>query len=193
MENVRYVTYDIEGKLLECLLQVPPEEHLGCMIVIGEELVASWASYRANEARDGIELAPPPSADLESLKAAAINATYGDVDAVTAAAVGNRVEEYRDAEAAARAFVDAGYEGEADEYVSSYAQYNPTGNQQTNAWAANQIIARAGAFRAAQKTMRTQRFFSQAAMRQAEMPEALAEAVEAWGKFIADMRSVLGV
>jgi hypothetical protein len=131
--------------------------------------------------------------DLAALKTAAINATYADVDAVTAAAVGNRVEEYRDAEAAARAFVEAGYEGAVDEYVSSYAKYNPTGEERTDAWAADQIIARADAFRAAQKSMRTERFACQAEMRAAATPEQLGAAVHAWETFIAEIRSALGV
>lgn len=59
MENVRYVTYDGSGKLDGCFLQVPPEEHAGRMIVIEEALAADWVNYRANDARDGIELAPP--------------------------------------------------------------------------------------------------------------------------------------
>jgi hypothetical protein len=59
MENVRYVTFDPTGKLVECLLQVPRQEHLDCMIIIDEDLAADWVNYRANEARDGIELAPP--------------------------------------------------------------------------------------------------------------------------------------
>jgi hypothetical protein len=59
MENVRYVIYDENGKLEGCYLQVPPEEHAGCMIVIDESLAENWTSCRANEARDGIEPIPP--------------------------------------------------------------------------------------------------------------------------------------
>lgn len=192
---VRYVTFTAAGALDGCYLQVPPEEHAGCMIVIGEELASAWVNYHANEARDGVELVTPEEQvdALEMMKASAIAATYADVDAVTRAAVGDRAEEYRDAEAAARAFVLAGYEGDVDESVSSYALYNPTGQEQSNRWAADQIIARADAFRAAQKTMRTRRFAGQADIRQADSPEALALAVEAWNKFIAGIRAALGV
>jgi hypothetical protein len=194
-KTLRYVTFTVDGALDGCYLQIPPEEHVGHMVVIDEDLAPAWVNYRANEARDGVEPIPvlPRVVNLEALKTAAISSTYGDVDAVTAAAVGNRVEEYRDAESAARAFVEAGYVGDVDEYVTSYARYNPTGLQQTNAWAADQIIARADAFRVAQRGMRTQRFASQAAMRQAETPEALAAAVKAWGHFIVGMRTALGV
>jgi hypothetical protein len=61
-QPVRYVTYDADGNLVECLLQVPPEGHRDRMIVVDEDVAADWVNYRANEARDGVELAPavPP-------------------------------------------------------------------------------------------------------------------------------------
>jgi hypothetical protein len=136
------------------------------------------------------------AAEAEALKASidtAVVQCYADVDAVTRAAVGGRTEEYRDAEAAARAFVSAGYEGDVDSDVSSFAEHNPTGQVQTNAWAADQIIARADAFRAAQKAMRAKRFECQACMRAATTQEQLAAAVAAWRAFIAGIRSALGL
>ena len=68
-QAVRYVTYDADGNLVECLLQVPPETHRDCMIVVDEDVAANWVNYRANEARDGVELAPPAVADITALKA----------------------------------------------------------------------------------------------------------------------------
>jgi hypothetical protein len=136
------------------------------------------------------------AADAAALKAgidAAVAQCYADVDAVTSAAVGGRTEEYRDAETAARAYVNAGYEGDVDTDVSSFAQHNPTGEVQTNAWAADQIIARADAFRAAQKQMRSQRFAGQALMRTAATLEQLSTAVAAWREFIAGIHSALGL
>jgi hypothetical protein len=69
----RYVTYQADGTLDGCYLQVPPDEHTSCLIIIDEETAAYWVNYRANEARDGIELvsaAPQPPVDLAVLKAA---------------------------------------------------------------------------------------------------------------------------
>jgi hypothetical protein len=62
-QSSRYVTYDESGKLDGCYLQVPPEEHVGRMIVIDDAITDNWTRYHANEARDGIELAPaaPPA------------------------------------------------------------------------------------------------------------------------------------
>jgi hypothetical protein len=58
-QPVRYVTFLPTGYLDGCYVQVPPEEHIDRMIVIDEGLARVWVNYRANEARDGIELAPP--------------------------------------------------------------------------------------------------------------------------------------
>jgi hypothetical protein len=134
-----------------------------------------------------------PAVDMAALKDTALARTYADVDKVTFDAVGNRVEEYKDAEAAARAYVAAGYTGDADSDISSYARHNPTGMEQTSQWAADQIIARADAFRAAQKAMRAKRFECQAAMRAATAPEGLAMAVQDWDGFITQTRADLGL
>lgn len=58
-QPLRYVTFTLEGALDGCYLQVPPEEHAERMIVIDEALALGWVNYRANEARDGLELLPP--------------------------------------------------------------------------------------------------------------------------------------
>jgi hypothetical protein len=192
-QPVGYVTFIENGTLDGSYLQVPPEEHQGRMIVVDDATRDAWVNYVANEARDGVEPLPPDSVDLDALKSAAIAKTYADVDAVYDAAVGRRATEYQEAEAAARAFADAGYAGDVSEYVSDYALHNPTGAEQSNQWAADQIIARADAFRAAQKAMRTQRFAGQAAMRAATTPEQLAAAQESWAAFIAETRAELGL
>jgi hypothetical protein len=73
LQPVRYVTYQPNGVLDGCYLQVPPQEHAGRLIVIDDMQAAAWVSYRANESRDGIELAPAspePQVDLAALKAA---------------------------------------------------------------------------------------------------------------------------
>lgn len=133
------------------------------------------------------------TATLAELKAAAIAKTYRDVDAIYDDAIGRRATEYKEAEEAARAFASAGFTGSVSVYVSSFAQYNPTGSVQTNQWSAEQIIARADAFLLAQSAMRTMRFARQAQMQAAEDLAALAAAVAAWGGFILNLRSQLGL
>ncbi|WP_027864255.1 hypothetical protein [Massilia alkalitolerans] len=59
-QPLRYVTFTPEGALDGCYLQVPPDGHADRMIVIDETLAPAWVNYRANEARDSLELLPPP-------------------------------------------------------------------------------------------------------------------------------------
>lgn len=58
-QSVRYVTYGVDGTLDGCYLQVPPGAHTACMIVVDDACAADWVRYRANAARDGVELIPP--------------------------------------------------------------------------------------------------------------------------------------
>jgi hypothetical protein len=55
----RYVTYLPDGSLDGCYLQEPPEDHAERMIEIDDAQAGVWPNYRANEARDGVELLPP--------------------------------------------------------------------------------------------------------------------------------------
>jgi hypothetical protein len=135
-------------------------------------------------------------AEAAALKAAidsAVVQCYADVDAVTVAAVGGRTEEYRVAEEDARAFAATGYAGDPSLSVSAFAKFNTTGQAQTNQWAADQIIAKADAYRAAQAQMRAKRFECQTSMRASTTPEQLAAAVAVWRSFIAGTRSALGL
>lgn len=53
-----YVTYRPDGTLDGGFLQVPPEVHVGCMIPVDDATRLVWFLYCANEARDGVVLAP---------------------------------------------------------------------------------------------------------------------------------------
>lgn len=130
------------------------------------------------------------AAALQLQTAAAIAATYRDVDAVYSDAIGQRGPEYADAETDARAFI-AG--GELTAYVSDFAQDNPTGQAQSNQWAAENIIARADAFRSAKLAMRSARFARQTEMRAATTTAALQLAISSWEGFIAGVRAQLGL
>lgn len=70
----RYVTYLPDGTLDGCYLQVPPEDHAARMIAVDETTAAAWVSYRANDARDGVELIPAPMLDPAVAEAAAVAA-----------------------------------------------------------------------------------------------------------------------
>lgn len=133
------------------------------------------------------------TASLDDRKNAAIAKCYTDIDAIYADAVGNRTEEYKDAESDARAFKDAGYTGTVSDYVHDYALNNPTGTAQTDQWAADQIISRANAFAQAKLSMRSQRFSSQAALRAAAVNADVDAAVSDWNNFIDTTRANLGL
>lgn len=139
----------------------------------------------AVEWSDGISLA-------ERVEAAML-VTYSDIDKIYADCVGNRTEEYKDAETDARAFAAAGYAGDTTVNVSSFAARNPTGQVQTNEWAAKQIIAQADAYSTAKVAMRQQRFDTQADLREAVDLAGLDLVMHNWGEFIAAMRMSLKV
>lgn len=141
----------------------------------------------------GGAIAADNSQALDDLKANAIAKTYRDVKKAHRDAAGDLTTEYLDAEKVARSFAAGGYAGEAEEEVHSYALDNPTGQVQTDQWAAEQIIARADAFRVAQKAMRTARFKRQSEMRTAETANDLNAVVAAWDGFIAGLRAQLGL
>ena len=54
-----YVTYDAVGALTGAFLQDLLPEHEGCHIEVSDEIRLAWVQYKANEARDGVELLPP--------------------------------------------------------------------------------------------------------------------------------------
>lgn len=190
----KYVTYDpATGSLTGAFQQDVQPDHVAVHIPISGDVHQSWPLYRANDARDGVELLPPVVYPLPPQIEAAIAKTYRDVDSIYTAAVGNRTDEYREAEDAARAYVAAGYTGSVSAYVSDFALSNPTGVAQTDAWSADQIIARADAFHAAKLSMRSRRFSSQADMRAANTMEELNAAVADWSGFIVNLRAQLGL
>lgn len=131
---------------------------------------------------------------LDILRAQALVKTYHDVDAVYVAAVGNRTTEYARAEEAARAFLAADPKPTpVSDYITGHALNNPTGLLQSEAWAAQQIVERADAFKWAELQMRNVRFARQADMRAAATHDELCAAVTEWEGFIAWMRNILGL
>ena len=62
---MRYVTYDPTGNLTGCYLQDLHPDHADNCIPVSEDIAREWANYRANEARDGVEPAPPVPVSME--------------------------------------------------------------------------------------------------------------------------------
>jgi hypothetical protein len=145
--------------------------------------------YMVDRVQRWVEMGP-----LEQLKAEAVARTYADVDAVYDAAIGRRATEYASAEAAAREYLATEMKPSVvSGYITGHARSNPTGQQQTNEWAAQQIIERADAFRWAELQMRNVRFDRQTDMRGAATPDELAAAVGTWSDFITWLRATLGL
>ena len=151
----------------------------------GELLRRGFAGYKHSA---GV-VVKDTTAELAAAVKKAVAGTYTDVDAIYAAAVGNRAPEYEQAEQAALAYQAAGYTGTASPYVADYAIAAGITDQQS----ADLIIARAAGLRAAAQSMRSQRFTSQKAMRDATTQAGLDVAVATWDAFIAQVRASLGL
>lgn len=147
-----------------------------------DTFVAKW---------NGEEVVWEDAVPLESRVESAFKVTYADIDKIYADCVGNRTEEYKDSENDARAFAAAGYEGPVTINVSSFAKRNPTGQIQSNEWAAKQIIAQADAYATAKVAMREQRFDTQADLREASTLADLDQIMHHWDEFIQGMRKSL--
>lgn len=132
------------------------------------------------------------TAPLEARKAAAVDQCYDDVDAVYRSAIGQRATVYKRAEEASRAYAAAEVKpSPVSNLIADYARSNPTGVQQTDAWAVQQIIERADAFLWAEDQMRGVMFDRHVDMRAATTAGELAAAVTAWTDFIAWLRATL--
>jgi hypothetical protein len=76
----KYVVFSPDGSLLGAYSQVPPEAHKDSMIPVSDEEYVNWTGYRANAARDGVELSPP-AVESAAQHNAPILAQLADIDA----------------------------------------------------------------------------------------------------------------
>lgn len=73
---MNYVTYDEAGNLTGAYIQDVLPQHQPTHIEVSPEIYDNWTAYRANAARNGVELAPlsqPSIADLKAAKNEKIN------------------------------------------------------------------------------------------------------------------------
>lgn len=70
-----YVTYNNVGELTGCYRQKIHPLHVGIYIEVPDDVANDWTSYRANEARDGVEITPytPKAPTLGDFDAALTN------------------------------------------------------------------------------------------------------------------------
>ena len=126
---------------------------------------------------------------LAQLKAALILKIDADIDAIYTVVVGNRFAEYQDAASEAKAFKDAGYTGAVGTSVAGWA----TVKAQTNTWAANDILATANSWKAAQAQMRSVRLTHKENARVATTNAQLAAVNGSWLATLAAIKTSLGI
>jgi hypothetical protein len=130
-----------------------------------------------------------PAGELSALVAAFILKVDADVDAIYAAAIGNRTTEYTLAEEDAQAYKTAGYAGTVPASVQAWA----TAKSATATWSADDILATATAWRGAQATIRAARLLRKEEARVAADVGALAVIEAAWAGFVVAIRTSLGI
>lgn len=129
------------------------------------------------------------AASLATLKTNAVVAIDREVDAIYAAALGNRGPEYTDAETAAQAYADAGYTGTVPDAVQSWA----TAKGWTATQAANDILAAATGLRNAKSAIRAARLLRKEQVRAAADGATVATAMAQWAAFVTAIKAQLGV
>jgi hypothetical protein len=135
------------------------------------------------------QLAQVVAANLAARKAQLVNKVDDDVDAILKRCVGERTSEYQRAENQARAYKAGGYIGNASKLVHDWAVIKG----QTDAWAANNIIAQADTWIGAQDVIREHRLRAKESYRSATTEEQLNTTLATWGTFSNYIRGQLGI
>ncbi len=129
------------------------------------------------------------SQSLQKFKGDAVLQVDRDVDAIYAAALGNRGPEYADAEMEALEFKAAGYSGTAPASVQSWA----TAKGWTATQATNDILAAAAQLRGAKQAIRAQRLLRKEQVKAAATAADARAAMAAWAVFVAAIKAQLGL
>jgi nicotinamide mononucleotide adenylyltransferase len=152
--------------------------------VTGESVVVEMTAQEVAEALSRVAAMTPSAA---SIKASNIKKVDADVDAIYAAAIGNRATEYSEAELQANVFKAADYTGTVPSYVASWLASNTKGLT-TAQEAADDIIAQATAWRSAASAIRANRLTSKK-----NIIDEVPTAMQQWNGFVSAIRSALGV
>jgi hypothetical protein len=131
----------------------------------------------------------PQSPDLLKIQSAAIKQIDADVDAIYGAVTGNRTSEYTRARDAAQVYKDAGYTGAVPSSVQGWA----TAKGWTATQAADDILATAAAWIAAQDAIRNARLLRKEQVRAATDKAGIGTALAAWAAFVVYIKGQLGV
>lgn len=183
-----YVTHDAAGNLTGCYRQERHADHTAA-IEVDDAVAAAWCTYRANAARTGVELAPPAPFDLPGSRARLIAKIDIDVDAVYAAVVGNRSDEYTAAASAAATFAAAGYTGTVPPSVQCWA----TAKGWTAKQAADDILGASANLTGLRENIRAQRLAKKEVARGAGTEAAVASVAAQWAGALAAIRAAAGL
>lgn len=123
---------------------------------------------------------------LAAARAALICQIDADTDAIYRAVQGDRAMEYLQAEADAKSYKAAGYNGTVPDSVASWSG----AKKQNDKWAADDILATATGWRQAQSSIRATRL---ACKEQARTATDLAPVAAQWNGFVVTVKSALGL
>jgi hypothetical protein len=163
-------------------VEITPEEHAALMAgqAQGKRIIAGAA---------GPVLQDPAPPTLAQQAAAAALKIDADADRIYGDVLGNRGEEYRAAEADAKAFKAAGYSGPVPAGVSSWVAACGMSAQA----AADDILATADGWRGAMAQIRATRLLRKKDVESAADQAGIDAALTAWAGFVTAMRVGLGL
>lgn len=134
------------------------------------------------------------AAALDSNRRAAIASIDADADAIRNAVLGGRTTEYQQAEADAQAFKTSGYAGTPPQGVQSWLDAkNAVGAGWTAQQSADDILATAAQWKAAQEAIRAHRLLRKEQVRVATTQAPIDTALAAWAAFRSQIRADLGL
>lgn len=155
-----------------------PDNACPSMVNVNGELVIDDALLAANTARQ-----------LADSKAAALVEIDTINDDIVTLAIGRRDTEYLMAEKQAQAYIDAGYVGDTYPYVHSWA----TAKNETEQWAADDIIKTANTWRAVQSDVREKRLVHKESIRNAATIDEVAVIMQSWYAYVEIVKTQLGI
>ena len=148
--------------------ELPPVT-LGAMKRIGDSLIV-----------DNAELESINIKQLQDKKSQSLKFIDESSDDVITAVIGRRDTEYLQAEKQAQEFIDAGYTGNTHPYVSSWA----IAKNETDEWAADNIIETATAWREVQSDLRAKRLLHKENVRNSATQQDIDTVMGSWKMYI---------
>lgn len=153
-----------------------PSITLGAMKRIGNNLIV-----------DNIELESINIKQLQDKKSQSLKFIDESSDDVITAVIGRRDTEYLQAEKQAQEFIDAGYTGNTHPYVSSWA----IAKNETDEWAADNIIETATAWREVQSDLRAKRLLHKENVRNSATQQDIDTVMASWQLYIKTLKQSL--